>query len=287
MKKLILFISVLLVIQSFSQSEIEIVGVKYRTTTKSNYNIYNSNNNKFEAFINYGNDLGEKTKLFYHASYHSFSLNTEVNTDKIILDDMYYYPSIPDYEFINLAIGMTNNLKNNWSINNIFAYTISDDFNEVNLNQHKYFRTFSYLKKKKSNNLSYGFGIYLSKLNNSFSVYPILSLQYKNNKRGLKIFLPRELKFWNSINSKSYIELKTVINSNYLKFTDNNLDAELLSINSELTYNYIFNNKFKLKTGIGLPFTQYEYILNSKTHKTNQTNVSFNIGLSYVVFKND
>jgi len=287
MKRIILFINILLAIQSFSQSEIEIIGIKYRTTTKNNYYIYKSNNNKFDAFVNYGHDLGKKSKLFYHVSYHSFSLNTEVNPDIIILDDSYYQPSIPDYEFVNLAIGMTNNLKNNWTLNNIFAYTISDDFNETNLNQHNYFRSFSYLKKKKNDNLNYGFGIYLSKLNNSLKVYPILSLQYKNKKRGLKMFLPREIKFWNSINSKSYIELKTIINSNYLKFVDNNLDAELLSINSELTYNYIFKKKFKLKTGIGLPYIQYEYILNSKTYKTNQTNISFNLGISYVVFKND
>jgi len=270
----------------FAQQEIEIAGVKNRITTSNDYSIYNSNNNKFDAFINYGHDLGQKTKMFYHLSYHTISLNSKI-VPEAILHTTFYYPSIPNFSFINVASGMTNELKNKWSLTNIASFTFLDDFNNDILKSHNYFRSFSYLKKNKSADFSYGFGIYLSKLNNDWRVLPILSLQLKNKKRGLKLFLPREFKLWNSINSKSYIEFKTIINSNYIKYTGEPLDVELLSINSELTYNYIFKKKFKLKTGIGLPYTQYEYVSNTDVFQTDHYNFSFVLGISYVVYKNN
>ena len=287
MKKYFFFLLSLFSNSLFSQSNVEIAGIKYRTTTKSNYAIYKSNNNTFDAFINYGHDLGQNTKLFYHLSYHSFDLHTEINSDNNNLANRFYYPSIPDFSFVNIASGMTNTLKNKWYLTNIVSFTFSDDFNESKLKLHSYFRSFSYVKKKKSPNFTYGFGIYLSKLNTDWRILPILNLQVQNDKRGMKLFLPRELKFWNRINQKSYLELKTILNSNYLKFTTSLLDSDLLSINSELTYNYIFKKKLKLKTGIGLPYTQYKYISNLDTYQINQFNISFIIGLSYIIFKKD
>jgi len=273
----------------FSQSEIEIIGVKYTITTQNKYynNVYSSNNNKLDAFVNYGHDLGKENKLFYHISYHNFDINTVINNDELVIDDSTYYSNIPSFSFVDFATGMTNKFSKNWSLTNIINLTITDDFNDGILQSHHYFRTFSYLKKKKTKNLNYGFGVYLSKLNNDLSIYPILSLRLKNSKRGMKLFLPRELKFWNKINSKSYIELKTILNSNYLKFDNSALNIELLSINSELTYNYIYKNKLKLKTGFGLPYTQYKYTFKADCINTSQLNLSFTIGLSYVVFKNE
>jgi hypothetical protein len=270
----------------FAQQEIEIVGIKYRTTTKNDYDIYNSKNNKLDAFVNYGHDLGKKTKLFYHLSYHNINLNSTIVPESI-LHATFNYPSIPNFSFINIASGMTNMFKNQWSLTNIASFTFSDDFNNEILKPHNYFRSFSYLKKKKSDNFSYGFGVYLSKLNTDWRILPIISLNLKNDKRGLKLFLPRELKFWNNLNSKSYIEFKTIINSNYIKYDKESLDVELLSINSELTYNYIYKKKFKLKTGIGLPYVQYDYINDFKTTQKEQFNYSFVLGLSYVVYKNN
>jgi len=128
-----------------AQQEIEFFGIKYRTTTKNNYHIYNATNNKFDAFVNYGHDLGKKTKLFYHLSYHSFSLNTVLISENTLLDAVYFDPSIPDYDLVNIASGITNNFKNQWSLTNITSFTFSDDFNSSNLNSHHYFRSFSYL----------------------------------------------------------------------------------------------------------------------------------------------
>ncbi len=285
MKRRFFYFLSLIAIATFSQSEIDIAGIKYASSTFGNYydDIYSSKINKAAIFLNYGHDVGKKTNLFYHASYHTINLDTQINSDNIIADDFNLYQEIPNYSFINLAVGMTNKLKNNWSLNNILSLTFSDN---EKLKSHHYFRSFSYFKQKKSANFNYGFGIYLSKLNKEISIIPILSLQYKNKKRGVKIFAPRELKLWQSINTKSYIELQTILNSNYLKLNNTDLDIELLSVNTELTYNYIYNKKIKLKTGLGLPYTKYQYIGNENTYKTDQINLSYTIGFSYVVYKN-
>lgn len=289
MKNTIFFIVAIIGFTSvFAQQEIEIIGVQYRATNTSNYfeNSYLAKNNKLDAFINYGNDLGDKTKLFYHISYHTLNLNTSLNTENISFDDITYSEKIPNFYFMNFAAGMTNKFKKNWSLTNIVNYSYSDDNSkETFLKQHAYYKSFSYLKKKKSDQFSYGFGVYLSKLNDDLTVYPILSLQLKNKKRGLKLFFPRELKLWQKINDKSYIQLQTLLNSNYIQFTNATYGIEILDINTTLTYQYVFNKKIKFRAGVGIPFSKYDFEKDNRFTKTQQINYGFVAGLSYVVFK--
>jgi hypothetical protein len=289
MKKVIYLVLFFISFSVFSQSEIDIVGINYSLFTKSDYNnkIYNSATNKINSFINYGHDFDKKTKLFYHISYQNFNIETKTNFFIIPADDFILFPEIPNYSLITVAIGMENKLNNNWNLTNFITFTLADDISSEELSNNNYFRTFSYVKKKKSDDLKYGFGLYFDNVKENISILPILSLELKNEKRGLNLFFPRSLKLWHKLTDKSYFELKTDIDSNNLKFKNfDNLKVEMLSIATNLSYNYIFNNKFKIKTGIGLPYREYEYKFNNSDFKTTQKPaISFNIGFSYVVFQ--
>lgn len=278
-----------LVIISYSQSEIEVIGINYNYFSKSNYNdnIYNSSTTKLDAFINYGHDLGEKSELFYHGSFQNFDTHTTINSENIPQDDFLLFPSIPDYSLITLATGMKNNLKNDWNLTNILSLTFANDISADYLNSNNYFRTFSFIKKKKSAQFTYGFGFYIDNVKENVRVLPIISLVLKNKKRGLNLFFPRSLKFWQQLTDKSYLELKSNLDSNTLNHNDfEGLSIEIFSITTNLTYNYLLNNKLKLKAGLGLPYITYEYKFDFEDFKTTQkTAINFNFGFSYVVFK--
>lgn len=289
MQKTLLLLFLLIVITSYSQSETEVAGINYNYFTKSNYykNSYKSSLTKMDAFINYGHDLGKKSELFYHLSFQNFDYDTKINSTNIPQDDFVLTPNIPNHSLVTLATGMKNKLKNNWNLTNIFSLTFANDIANTNLNSNNYFRTFSFIKKKKSDTFSYGFGFYLDNVKNHIRVLPILTLSLKNKKRGLKLFFPKSLKLWQKLTDKSYLELKSNLDYNTLNHNDfDEFTIEIFSIMNDLTYNYIINNKFKLKAGLGLPYRTYEYKFDFDDVKTTQkTKISFNFGLSYAVFK--
>jgi hypothetical protein len=292
MRKNILFLITIIISNFllFSQTETEIIGVNYSNYSRSDYNdkIYESATKKVDAFINYGHDIGKKSKLFYHASYQNFEVDTKINYI-IIPQDSFLFPSIPDYSIFTFATGMNNELKNNWNLTNILSFTIANDISKDKLNSNNYFRTFSLVKKKKSTNLTYGFGVYFDNTREDINVLPIISLQLENEKRGLKLFFPRSLKLWEKINANSYIQLSSNIDSNTLDYKNfNDFNVEILSIITELTYNYILSKKFKLKAGIGLPYQEFEYKSDLEDFKTTQKGkINFNFGLSYVIFQDN
>lgn len=283
MQKTVFFLFLLMVVISYSQSETEVAGINYNYFTKSNYykNSYKSSLTKIDAFINYGHDLGKKNELFYHLSFQNFDFDTEINSTNIPQDD---FVLIPNYSLVTLATGMKNNFKNNWNLTNILSLTFANDISKTNLKSNNYFRTFSFVKKEKSDKFSYGFGFYLDNVKEQIRVLPILTLSLKNKKRGFKLFFPKSLKLWQKLTDKSYLELKSNLDFNTLNHHEFNI--EIFSIMNDLTYNYIINNKFKLKAGLGLPYRTYEYKFDFGDVKTTQkTRVSFNFGFSYVVFK--
>ena len=288
MKSILVFFLVCNIV-IYAQQETEIIGVNYNYISSSSYqdNIYNNATNKLDAFVNYGHDLGKKTKLFYHISYQNFDFKTKVNY-AIIPQDILIFPKIPNYSLLTLASGMTNKLKNNLKLTNIFTFTFANGKEDL-LKTNNYFRTFSYLKKKKTDSLSYGLGLYTDNVKGNIRFLPIVTLELKNTKRGFNLFFPRSLKLWQKVTEKSYVELKTNIDSNTLLYNDfDNLDIEILSITNDVTYNYIFNNKYKLKAGLGLPIRAYNYKFDTKDFETSQKPaLSFIVGFSYVVFQDN
>ncbi len=248
-------------ISVFSQSEIEVFGVNYNSYQKSNYfnNLFTTKTQKIDAFINYGHKIGKKSKLFYHVSYQNFNIDTAINFDTLLLNDIIFLPKIPNYDLLTFATGLENRLKNKWNLTNFITYTISDDFFDDKLNSNHYFRTFSFIKKKKSDNITYAFGIYTDNIKDEFRILPIINLELKNEQQGLKLFFPRSLKIWKKITNKSYIEISSIIDFNTLN--QENFNIEIFSVSTDLSYNYVFQKKWKLKTGIGLPYREFEYKL--------------------------
>lgn len=280
------FILICFISLGYSQTQIDIIGVNYSLSNQSNYlnKTYAANASNMDVFINYGNDLGKKVKVFYHLSYYKKMFNTQF-IDYSIDDETTIYNKIPNFYYMNFAVGMTNKFNNNWRLTNIINYSFSNN-NDV-LVSHSYYKSFTYLKKKKTVNFSYGFGIYLSKLNQNLEIYPIINILVKNKKRGIKLFLPREVKLWQQLNPKSFIQIQTILNANYIRFVNTSNGIELLNINTDLTYNYLLNKKIHLKLGVGMPYTQIKYDSSLAIEKTHLTNFSIVAGLSYVVFKTD
>ena len=287
--QIIVLLFFFITVSIFSQSETEVIGVNYSTYQKSNYIFFTSTTQKIDAFVNYGHKIGKKSKLFYHVSYQNFNIDTDMNFDISLQEDIIFLPKIPNYDLLTFATGLENSLKNNWNLTNFITYTIADDFSDDILNNNHYFRTFSFLKKKKSDNLTYGFGVYTDNVKDEFRILPILSLALKNEQQGLKLFFPRSLKIWKKITNKSYVEISSDIDFNTLNTnSQENFNIEIFSVTTNLFYNYIFQKKWKLKTGIGLPYREFEYKLHSDSYKTTQKPaISFNLGLSFVIFQNE
>jgi len=286
--KNVFFIPILLLsFLGFSQLETEILSVNYSNYSNSSYydKIFSSTTQKMDVAITYGHDLGKKSSLFYYATYQKFNFAKKTDNQYTIYDDLKFYKPIPNYELLTFATGLKNKFKNNWSLTNFITYTFADDFNKGLLNKTQYYRSFSFLSKSKSENLSYGFGIYTSKIGKSLSILPILQFKYFNKKYGAKLFFPRSLQFWQTINTNSYLDLKTDLDLNLLAYAVDNLTVKNTSITSSLNYNYIFNKKIKIKAGLGLPIRLYKYEIDNAEKTTSQVGgLSFNIGMSYVVF---
>ena len=285
MKQLIGLLILMNYISFFAQFETDIIGVNYSNYTKSDYGNYTSATQKMEAFVNYGHDLGEKSELFYHISYLNFNLDTNLN-EEILYYDM--PTSIPDYTILNLATGMKNQLKNKWNLTNFLTVSFTNDFSKNKLDATNFYRSFSFITKKKSANFSYGFGVYTSKLDTEFSILPIISLKLKNTKRGFNLFFPRSLKLWQVITEESYLELKSKLNSDLLMYSDTNLKTSIFSVITDLSYNYIINKKVKIKASVGLPYNEYTFSTDNYNNKTPQFGgINLNFGISYVVFKDE
>ncbi len=276
--KFILLLSIVFKI-GFSQTETEVAGITYHYFSKADYNdkTANSFTNKLETFVNYGHNLGTKTTLFYHVDFKKFIINTSLDTNAM-------YPKIASHELLTTAIGMKNTLKKNWSLVTIFTNTFSDDFSKNNLDKMSYIRSFLYVNKKKSDLFSYGFGLYVSTVSDNIRILPVLSLEVKSAKKGMKLFFPRYVKFWYKTNDKSYIQLQTKLNSKRIKYNFDTIQSvEIFTVISDVTYNYLLKNKFKLTVGLSFPIQQYSYDLD--TYKSNQIGgFGVTTGISYVVF---
>jgi hypothetical protein len=265
----------------FAQLETEVIGVNYSTYSKSNYadDLYTSSSQKIDVFANYAHDLGKNSKLFYHISYQNFILPTKTN----YIDGFErLFPKVPNYSVTTLAVGMKNELTKKWKLTNFVTYGISS--NSI-LKNEGYFRTFSFLTRQKSKSKLYGFGLYIDNVEN-VTVLPVIQYKSFNEKIGIHVFFPRHIRMWKNINKSSYVELKTLFDTNFLVFDEmENTSVKVNSITTNLTYNYIFNKKIKVTSGLGLPYRKYIYNLNKNKHVIIQgTSLNITFGVSYVVF---
>ncbi|MEM7374774.1 MAG: hypothetical protein AAF587_39645 [Bacteroidota bacterium] len=307
--KLINKLSVLFAFLSFcyspvillAQEEIPILQLQLGSVAKSKYvseelpelDQVDANARNMSLTLNVGHALGNRAEMFYevfvsHTSIQAFPDQAASNPAFSLIPTSYY--DFPDFSLGALSAGIGVQLSPSWRLTNVAELSFSDDFGGDQLRADLFFGVLSYVQKQHSQQLSYGFGLYMNWLEGRLLSFPILNLSIQNDLRGMEILFPASISLWQNLSPKSYVSLSGMFDSYSLSYQkvqdpDDPLYHTIFSIQSDLSFHYFLGNNLKFSLGLGLPLRYYELRLQETTINYSQrAGMTLFAGLSLVTF---
>lgn len=280
-----------------AQNQKELINIEYRSTTQASinneiHNVLNEVNyaNSFFNFsMNYGHSFKDTTLsvtsgFIYNNVSQTLELHNVTNTALLDLLPNEYY-EYPQFSQLSLATGINKVLKNNWSITGMLNGNIVDDFFKPKLPTSINFQGLAYVEKEHSKKISYGIGLFLGQTENRLVPSFVLSFNYQNEKRGIEVLFPSNIRMWQMIKSESYLELNAYSNFYSIRYKPNNpvTSMDIISIIPEFSYNYIWEEFLRFKIGVDLPLSDVTLFAQDEIIAYNQFRIGFKIGLSIVV----
>lgn len=281
----------------FAQTEIPLLSLSYDLAASSNYLSENqesipslkSTNNLLEIGGSYGGMLNKKNELSSTINYQKIKINATQIKDSLPQNSLTNFYSSPSHSNLVFNLSLKSSLKKAWAWTNAASISLTDDFSGKALKPNLFGGVFSTLEKKKSEKLTFGFGVFVNQLKGDLFFSPLLSLAIKGKKRGLDIFFPERLRLWQKIKSNAYLSLESSFTSyGLIHHPKNSLYGEvrtdISTFDSKLKYNVIFFENLRFEFSIGLPFRSY-VISNEMDMKTIYQDEGWfmGIGFSYVI----
>jgi hypothetical protein len=290
-------ISLLIANYSKAQNQNELINIVYRSTAQASINnelhdVLNEVNyaNSFLNFsINYGHSFKDTTlSMTYSLGYNNVSQDLDLsyvtdNTLLGLLPNKYY--EYPQFSQLSISTGINKVLKNNWSITGMLTTSIVDDFFKPELPTSVNFGGLTYVEKEHNQKLSYGLGLFLGQTENRLVPSFVLSFNYQNKKRGIEILFPSNIRMWQMINKKSYLEMNAYSNFYSLRYNPDNPvhSMDIISTIPEFTYNYIWDDFLRFKIGVDLPLNMVTITAKDEIVEYNQFSLGLKLGLSLVI----
>jgi hypothetical protein len=290
-------ISLLIANYSKAQNQNELINIAYRSTAQASinnelHNVLNEVNyaNSFVNFsLNYGHPFRDTTlSMIYSLAYNNVSQeldfsNVKDNDKLAVLPDKYY--EYPQFSQLSISTGINKALKNNCSITGMVTTSIVDDFFKPELPTSVNFQGLAYVEKERNKKLSYGLGLFLGQTENRLVPSFVLSFNYQNKKRGIEILFPSNIRMWQMINKKSYLEMNAYSNFYSLRYNPDNPvhSMDIISTIPEFTYNYILDDFLRFKIGVDLPLNTVTITAKDEIVEYNQFSLGLKLGLSLVI----
>jgi hypothetical protein len=290
-------ISLLIANYSKAQNQNELINIEYRSTAQASinnelHNVLNEVNyaNSFLNFsMNYEHSFKDTTlSMIYSLDYNNVSQDLDLSyvTDNTLLDllpNKYY--EYPQFSQLSISTGMNKALKNNWSITGMLITSIVDDFFKPELSTSVNFGGLTYVEKEHNKKLSYGLGLFLGQTENRLVPSFVLSFNYQNKKRGIEILFPSNIRMWQMINKKSYLEMNAYSNFYSLRYNPDNpvRSMDIISTIPEFTYNYIWDDFLRFKIGVDFPLNTVTITAKDEIVEYNQFSLGLKLGLSLVI----
>jgi hypothetical protein len=210
-------------------------------------------------------------------------LNVTDNEKLAVLPNKYY--EYPQFSQLSISTGINKVLKNNWSITGILTTSIVDDFFKPELPTSVNFQGLTYVEKEHNKKLSYGLGLFLGQTENRLVPSFVLSFNYQNKKRGIEILFPSNIRMWQMINEKSYLEMNAYSNFYSLRYNPDSPvhSMDIISTIPEFTYNYIWDDFLRFKLGVDLPLNTVTLTAKDEIVEYNQFSLGLKLGLSLVI----
>jgi hypothetical protein len=280
-----------------AQNQNELINIEYRSTAQASinnelHNVLNEVNyaNSFINFsLNYGHSFKDTTlSMIYSLAYNNVSqeldlLNVTDNEKLTVLPNKYY--EYPQFSQLSISTGINKVLKNNWSITGMLTTNIVDDFFKPELPISVNFQGLTYVEKEHNKQLSYGLGLFLGQTENRLVPSFVLSFNYQNKKRGIEILFPSNIRMWQMINKKSYLEMNAYSNFYSLRYNPDNpvYSMDIISTIPEFTYNYVWDDFLRFKIGVDLPLNTVTITAKDEIVEYNQFSLGLKLGLSLVI----
>jgi hypothetical protein len=280
-----------------AQNQNELINIEYRSTAQASINneLHNVLNevNYANSFINFSLNYGHSMKdtslsMIYSLAYNNVSqkldlLNVTDNDKLAILPNRYY--EYPQFSQLSISTGINKILKNNWSITGMLTTSIVDDFFKPELPTSVNFQGLTYVEKEHNKKLSYGLGLFLGQTENRLVPSFVLSFNYQNKKRGIEILFPSNIRMWQMINEKSYLEMNAYSNFYSLRYNPDSPvhSMDIISTIPEFTYNYIWDDFLRFKIGVDLPLNTVTITAKDEIVEYNQFSLGLKLGLSLVI----
>ena len=280
-----------------AQNQNELINIEYRSTAQASINneLHNALNevNYANSFINFSLNYGHSMKdtslsMIYSLAYNNVSqeldlLNVTDNEKLAVLPNKYY--EYPRFSQLSISTGINKVLKNNWSITGMLTTSIVDDFFKPELPTSVNFQGLTYVEKEHNKKLSYGLGLFLGQTENRLVPSFVLSFNYQNKKRGIEILFPSNIRMWQMINEKSYLEMNAYSNFYSLRYNPDSPvhSMDIISTIPEFTYNYIWDDFLRFKLGVDLPLNTVTITAKDEIVEYNQFSLGLKLGLSLVI----
>jgi hypothetical protein len=226
--------------------------------------------------------------MIYSLAYNNVSqvldLHYVTDNEKLaVLPNKYY--EYPQFSQLSISTGINKVLKNNWSITGMLTTSIVDDFFKPELPTSVNFQGLTYVEKEHNKKLSYGLGLFLGQTENRLVPSFVLSFNYQNNKRGIEILFPSNIRMWQMINENSYLEMNAYSNFYSLRYNPDNTvhSMDIISTIPEFTYNYIWDDFLRFKLGVDLPLNTVTITAKDEIVEYNQFSLGLKLGLSLVI----
>lgn len=288
----------MLPIQLSAQNQFELISFTYASigeTSINNNEFSNLNNVKIATSslnisLNYGHPVGEKNlKMFYGMDFSNTRHHT--NLSNVIQDSSFFalpesYYLQPDYATLSGSIGLEKTITKKWTILAVLSTNLTTDFSKNKLKNNLLFGNITYVEKKVNDKLSFGFGIYLNQLEGKLFTSPLLSFNYKNNKRGINLIFPSSIRLYQKVFKSSYFEFKSALHSHSLTYASTHpiLFTDAYNLNSGISYHYIWQDFLKFSIGVNLPLRFISVSKGIDDFNYSQVdNLGFSIGISLVV----
>lgn len=280
-----------------AQNQNELINIEYRSTAQASinnelHNVLNEVNyaNSFINFsLNYGHSFKDTTlSMIYSLAYNNVSqeldLQNVTDNEKLaVLPNKYY--EYPQFSQLSLSTGINKVLKNNWSVTAMLTTSIVDDFFKPELPTSVNFQGLTYVEKEHNKKLRYGLGLFLGQTENRLVPSFVLSFNYQTKKRGVEILFPSNIRMWQMINTKSYLEMNANSNFYSLRYKSDNPvhSMDILSIIPGFTYNYIWDDFLRFRIGVDLPLNTVTITAKDEIVEYNQFSLGLKLGLSLVI----
>ena len=202
--------------------------------------------------MNVGSELNKNNEFALNIEYRNVGACIIDNPDSDILIDMI---NLPSHSFLSVSGVLITECKKNWVLTNSLSMSFVDDFQKENYELKVFGGVSSFLRKDQTPRFSWGGGVFMNQLAGRIQFFPLIFLRFKNEKRGIELSFPEQLRIWQRLNSKSYLQLRVQYNSFSLSRMSANqedwFNTNANAFRANLSYQYLYKEFLRFTAGIG------------------------------------